>query len=345
MEVAKAKERSSKAVQWIFAGIAILCLIVGGYLEFLSTEITGKWIIIPEISSVILITLGSVIITSLVGTLLFKKTGLIELIKHQLIEIMTTNGFIQMLSKERLVKLKTQINELLYSTEIAKDDTSLLNTVSKCIDPVLETYYFKDYSIDIYCRVNENYVEKTVTRDMIIKPTDNTKAELKLQDLFSITLDKIDLLEDEHLLLLSDLKINGEDEKSNADIVDTPVIREGREMVEYRLAPAAINNSIAKKLVLNKKGINIKIVVKYKTPKDDILLVHKLPAACQHYTATMRYKEDECNVQPASFGFLDSQIKGKCDIDMGNEQVKINFNDWILPGDGICFAFSFYVGK
>ena len=38
MEVAKAKERSSKAVQWIFAGIAILCLIVGGYLEFLSTE-------------------------------------------------------------------------------------------------------------------------------------------------------------------------------------------------------------------------------------------------------------------------------------------------------------------
>lgn len=116
-------------------------------------------------------------------------------------------------------------------------------------------------------------------------------------------------------------------------------------MVEYRLAPAAINNSIAKKLVLNKKGINIKIVVKYKTPKDDILLVHKLPAACQHYTATMRYKEDECNVQPASFGFLDSQIKGKCDIDMGNEQVKINFNDWILPGDGICFAFSFYDGK
>ena len=157
-EVTKAKERSSKAIQCMFAGVAGTSLITGGFVEFLSDSINGKWGIFLGILSVMLITLGSVIITSLVGTLLFKKTGLIELIKHQLIEIMTTNGFIQMLSKERLQQLKIQTNELLYSSEIAKDDTSLLNTVSKCIDPVLETYYFKDYSIDIYCRVKEEYV-------------------------------------------------------------------------------------------------------------------------------------------------------------------------------------------
>ena len=340
-EVTKAKERSSKAIQCMFAGVAGTSLITGGFVEFLSNSINGKWGIFLGILSVMLITLGSVIITSLVGTLLFKKTGLIELIKHQLIEIMTTNGFIQMLSKERLQQLKIQTNELLYSSEIAKDDTSLLNTVSKCIDPVLETYYFKDYSIDIYCRVKEEYVEKTVTRDMTIKPTDNTKAELKLEDLFSIALEKIDLPEGEELISLSELKINGEAEKKNVQFIDGCITNNGKELIKYRLTPASSNTGIAKKMVLNKRGVNIKIVVKYKTPKDDIMLVHKLPAACQHYTAALRYKEEECTVQPASFGFLDSQIKGKCDIEMGAEQIKINFNDWILPGDGICFAFDF----
>ena len=109
-EVTKAKERSSKAIQCMFAGVAGISLIAGGFVEFLSNSINGKWGIFLGILSVMLITLGSVIITSLVGTLLFKKTGLIELIKHQLIEIMTTNEFIQMLSKERLQQLKIQTN-------------------------------------------------------------------------------------------------------------------------------------------------------------------------------------------------------------------------------------------
>ena len=123
-EVTKAKERSSKAIECMFAGVAGISLIAGGFVEFLSNSINGKWGIFLGILLVMLITLGSVIITSLVGTLLFKNTGLIELIKHQLVEIMTTNGFIQMLSKERLQQLKIQTNELLYSSEIAKDDTS-----------------------------------------------------------------------------------------------------------------------------------------------------------------------------------------------------------------------------
>ena len=56
-EVTKAKERSSKAIQCMFAGVAGTSLITGGFVEFLSDSINGKWGIFLGILSVILITL------------------------------------------------------------------------------------------------------------------------------------------------------------------------------------------------------------------------------------------------------------------------------------------------
>ena len=71
------------------------------------------------------------------------------------------------------------------------------------------------------------------------------------------------------------------------------------------------------------------------------MIVHKIPVACKEYTARFNYDDKKYIVNGAPFGFMDAHIDGKYIMEtISNSAVKISFNDWILPGDGVAFVIN-----
>lgn len=328
--------------------IAILMLIGGSWLGYYTNNAVDKgiWICCGGVVAMCLTTLGSIILTSAVGTFILKNTGLISWMRSEVAQIMTTNKFIALLNSDQIEELKKALNERIYSKKVASDASSLLNTVNQAIDPYIEQYYFDEYSIVFACKIKKDRIEKTVTRNMRIKPARVGKLmKVDLGELCSATFKESEMVKDSQdtpAISLSEFSIDG---KQFTDIRFKQQKLKKGECNEYKYSLHSDSTELNKKLQLKKEsGIKIKIVTKTTTGLDDNLLVHKLPAACKKYTAQFQYKEEQCKVNCAPFGFFDAHIEGKCDMDaISDDSIQIAFNDWILPSDGVAFALRYKI--
>ena len=317
--------------------IAVFALVAGGVFDIITVENT-LGLAIMHIISVALVTFGSVVLTSAVGTILYRKTGFAEVFKEQLVQIICSSRFIKMLKKDTLQELKRDINEEIYSMEIAKSKDSILNTVVNSIEPLLEKYYFQRYDLNVYCKINGDFITKTITRKMIIKSTGDKNLELDIADFFSATFAESELGDDERVEL-REFVVNKKSYKQKVKIDKIEAAELGSYKQKYFLN--AISNDVKKALTIGKQSIKVKIVVKTKTMLDDNMFIHKIPVACKEYKARVDYKNDECKVIGAPFGFMDTYIDEKCSVEqISEEAIEISFSEWILPGDGVVFVIN-----
>jgi len=328
-------EKVSKVIWnwWWF--IAILALGGGGAIEVIDPT-KDCWDIIIHIVSTGLITAGGVIVTTGVGTSILKKTGYFDLFKNELIEIVCNHSFIKTMKPAKLIELKKSINEEIYTRELAYNEGSLLNTVSNSVEPFLNKYYFEKYSIEVFLKKHDNYLEKTVKREMHIKPAvESDTSHLKLCELFSTEFEPI--TEELALMELRDLRVSGENITKDYDIECMAMEEKGTNL--YRIND--FSKSPDERLKLKKNGLKVHLVVKYRTKLQDNLYVHKLPVACKDYQARINFENKKCVTQVGAFGFLDSEIEGKTLIDTQEDHIVVSFNDWVLPGDGVAFTWCY----
>lgn len=74
------------------------------------------------------------------------------------------------------------------------------------------------------------------------------------------------------------------------------------------------------------------------TNLDDTLFVHKSKFATRNFTLHVDYNPNEMSITPAGFCFMDKDMIGKrMKIEHFPRSLKIRFQNWILPGNGVMF--------
>lgn len=325
-------KKSIKSASLFIGCVAIMILVGGGVLEYFVNKELLPWPGLLNIISVFLITLGSIMLTSAVSTFLLDKSGLIELLKIQLKDIMISDEYIKTLKREKLANIRQKINNELYCSGVASNENSLLNTVNRSIDPLLEKYYFEYYDLEVTCKIENEIIKKVITRTMKLKPMDKTGTiMIKLKELFS---NGFIFDEEEHAPPVELLELEVDDADLMDKIILKKVVNRGCSYTEeYFLAPVS---GFEDHLLIPPRGTEVRIVIQTIVPIRDPFFYHKLPVACEKYSARFNYNHDECDVLYGTFGFLDSVIEGKCKTK--SDPITIKFNEWILPGDGVAFT-------
>lgn len=337
--------RSAKATWTVYCIVAVLMLLLGGHCYYKAEMINPNnefFLQLYSIAAPVLTTFGSIILTSAVGTFVLKRTGLLEIVKKQIAEIMVDSGFIKLLSEEELLKFRKNINEIIHSPEVSNNEESLLNTVDRAIAPILQSYYFKRYDLDIDCKIYDDYIEKKLTRTIIVRRVGKQDAKISLSDFFGVGFDKI-VNENIPQANLEVFKINGKSiiDKISLEEVEKPRIENCVKEYELKVVDDKYCDEIEEMLTIKEKDVRVKVVTVTKTYADDILVIHKLPTACKEYKVRFNYNQEEYTVIGAPFGFMDNHIDGKFEMsDISGKAVEIEFYDWILPGDGVAFAIN-----
>lgn len=327
------KAKNSLTLWWTLIGI--ISLAVGAWLDVIANESSYKTLL--SIISVILITIGGIVFSAEIGSFLADVTGLTEVIKNQLSEIMCNWAFIKRIKPSHLQDLKKQINEELYSKEIAYNEDSLLNFVYKSIEPHIEKYYFEQYSLNIFFRVNEDCLEKTVERKIHIKPaTPNKDQKIDISELFSMSIDAD--FADSYKPELRDIRINGNDERKYFEVKRKEITKDRHYI--YKLVSDNQNNIVT----LPSKGIDISITFNIRSSKSDSIFTHRLPVACKKYNTEFIFRPEECDVKATAFGFMYnncSDINTTCIDDTVPGRIKITYSDWVLPSDGVVYTWKY----
>ena len=197
-------------------------------------------------------------------------------------------------------------------------------------------YYFSQCTIDVICTFKENYIEKSITKDLRLK---SYEKDYKLENfmLLQNTNTKINGLDN---LEIEFVKINKEMLPDNAlTIEETPVgkdehvlLRNGYNTRRSFFYPQPIDLN-------NRKEVQVQMKYISRVDLSDHNYTSRISAHCRHYTLNFRISNnDKYKINGSAFGFMESAENTLNPQDANS--LKFVFDDWIFQNDGISISFE-----
>lgn len=228
-----------------------------------------------------------------------------------------------------------ELEERIVKSEHFNADTTkfdMLKGIKQKIDSCSE-YYYEECSFEIQCTEHDTYYEKKILKCVTIKPFGETKSikdfvlgkgayldssipEPKFDEIRVSTLNS-----NQPLVLNADYVIQKENSSTAKSL-------KGGYTYSYR---AVLN----KKLNLTAKS-PIKVQVAYTsfTTKDDDLYLSRVSVPCKKYSLSFTNENLQKEIKAFPFGFIDDASKTPHHSNVKNS-IKVEFKDWIFPGDGV----------
>lgn len=197
-----------------------------------------------------------------------------------------------------------------------------------------ENYYYEDCSYTVNCSIKSDRIEKSISRTIKVKSYHSSEEVNGLQLLSWSGCPLPHHLTD---LVLHHITLDGQ-----------PISNDNLE--KRKLSPnhiTGVDSGYTKKYSYHyKKPIELSdskariFSISYSTitPLDDIVYTCRANVPCKNFSVDFRVNEPtECKVTGRAFGFFDAAVHSP--IIEEDQQVKVSFNDWIFPYDGVVITF------
>lgn len=308
-----------------FVVIGIFLMIISSLIEIINLGNGFNWATLEH--TILLLTKEVGIALFIIGSIsiIIELSDFTEYIIKRLTDIVINNAFLDLLTIEQMSKLKTKIHEKLYFTDQPHDPESFFYTVENRLVPLLRDYYYNEYTINIECWIEDSLIRKKIHRRIeLFNPRNenlSTKISIEVnmqaienidnENLFKIISFKIDSIDRTNELNLSFSKISGiDDEKYNLKVSCA---------YEINFCDTCVIEQIYETLV----------------PISDIHYTNRVLKPCKRYSISFFVYSDNYFLKGYGFGFLEHKKLVKTVFSKG---MKIQFLNWILPGDGVIFT-------
>lgn len=197
-----------------------------------------------------------------------------------------------------------------------------------------ENYYYEDCSYTVNCSIKSDRIEKSISRTIKVK---SYHSREEVNDLQLLSWSGCPLPHHLTDLTLHHITLDGQ-----------PISNDNLEKRE--LSPnhiTGVDSGYTKKYSYHyKKPIELfdskarifSISYSTITPLDDIVYTCRANVPCKNFSVDFRVNEPtECKVTGRAFGFFDAAVHSP--IIEEDQQVKVSFNDWIFPYDGVVITF------
>lgn len=247
-------------------------------------------------------------------------------------DAMATDDFIDKLPTERLKKIRNKVEQKLIFGENPPDQSSFYHMIQNEVLNLVNECYYEVFINDIQCRIIDNKIYKTITRKIIIV-NPNSKPKTKNIPLGSYF-----------------KKVPGEDDKNLYEVTSFRVIQDNMEydlVDKVRLISKETTGKLKKRYDLDISGeyeltVNKRCTVELETksivPIADIHYHVSVSSPCKRYSSTFFLSSESGSYRLTAFGigFMDEQKLSIAPFEDANA-IKVEFSDWILPGDGSVF--------
>lgn len=196
-----------------------------------------------------------------------------------------------------------------------------------------ENYIVKKCEFSIDCSVYEDYIEKSVVKKIKVCPSKGKKINN-----FSILKVTSEEIKNKNAVELKYIKVNGDtlSSKDYCMVKDDNRSEADKRLGYNKSSIIKLNESLKFESPTKEKTIEIKYITR--VPISDLSYVCRMKMPCESFSLDFEIINSDCyKVNAYAFGFIDD---GKNSVNQDNKKnkIKITFDDWIFPGDGVAIA-------
>lgn len=300
-------------------------------------DLQNKIKMIEAIKDIVLIVL-SLFISSLLASLL-EINGKNDFTNDLIVnDVLSSPELLNMMTEENRIKILKNVECSYYfngNDRLEDMFSEVKNTLIKKSDE--QNVFFDNCEVEIRCKIKDNYIEKRIIKTVDIKSY-NEKFDLKRYPLVGCTICK-DI--NYTPLELKTVKVNGRDyseqkgeikrEESQPEVLDR---KSGYD--------SQVNYVLEKTIkVSDKKSTKIRIEYLTRVPLNDLIYTFRVKYPCKNFRLSFYLEsQDEYFLKTIAFGFADDATDKELGFENDKKSVKISFDNWIFPFDGVAVFIS-----
>lgn len=275
-----------------------------------------------------------IILTTILGTNLFMSLLIDVRTKNQIVtdiienDVIAAPEFYEKMSEENKLKMCNALERKLYHKY--NKEQEIFNEIRQKLTGNINSYYYESCKYVVTCNIYDNYIEKQITRKVVIKSFD-TKYTIKnfsisnfssksINGIESFTLESFKI-NDKKVDLANDVELSPCDEVDNLD-----------QQNEYD-----INSRYIYKKPMNiysDKETTITVECISRTSIDDKGASFRVAKPCNHFSLFYTLpQQDKYRLAVHAFGFLDDANDSANNSSKSN--INITFDNWIFENDGV----------
>lgn len=248
-------------------------------------------------------------------------------------EIMYEDKECLKLNEEKRENLKKALEESLYD---CKDENSLYKVVQNKILPYTKSWYFEEYTSNIFVQKKGNKIIKNFQDILIINKSNEIKE--------NIIIEWKDIIGDR-------LFVDNSDE-NNFDLKCVNIFRgkDVKTIDKKNIVKKPTNNSQYKSKYIISLGDDIilyddeiKVELIYtSTVVNDNIYCKQVKKPCKSFYSCISYDDSIQDINLLNYGFIEANSNNykNYQLNKNNKLINFKFNNWILPGEGFLFLIN-----
>lgn len=303
--------------------IALLVFVISSIIKIANegNVINGGWYRFVDILAALIESASSIILGLSIGNMSLDFFSYADYMRERIEEVVINKKFLKTISDKEKRKIIETLESSLYFNDQPINTDSLYYNIKNKIVP-LKQYYERSFT-HIDCKIERGFIYKTLYNTLVIK-TEEEESYYKLP--FTITFNKKDINKKKSPYNIMKIKVNGE-----------PVEILKKHLVCDETRDKMHVYSFEYPLIL-KKGINTIHYVSTSVVKiNDNTYTRTVVVPCKNCVVEMSLLNDDYEI--LGKGFAIDKDKN-LDIQYYNNSCRIEFKDWIIPGDGCIFIIN-----
>lgn len=281
---------------------------------------------------------GRTLIAAGVVALILRLPSLLQDVDNSAINLLKNDSFLSKLSTPELRMYREKATEHSYRKTTNSVNSSLKDLDSKIADIFFETY-FKYYKIEIECNLLENgTVEKIVTTTFELVNPLNVPKSIKPFLSTNVYMKKIPFLDDIKLRELVSLSYKIDDSKKmipvNEKVFFEPHIISSKNKNDYIIKFCSIIDEDLGDQSFN-QSLTVKSIEKRIIPAEDKIYTYRINMPTASFSITYWTSGKDIKFLGSGFGTFQSIINGGINEIKKPHHISIQFNDWLLTGNGV----------
>lgn len=301
--------------------ITFLLEIIAEYLA------AGFWKILLEGTAEFLENVFGLIFAASIGSLMLDFFSYIKYAQERIKEVIIDKDFLRTVNDEEKKKIISTLESSLYFKGEDIPEDSLYTNIKEKIIPLLDEEYYEKYDTHIDCEIKDGKIYKTIFNNFTIySPRDNSVFRLPFSVYYAA--DDIDQIEVPHLF--NNLRFNNQPVSISEQDTEMKDVNESLDIHKKSF-------TLKRDLTL-KKGLN---TVSYETKSivdiSDNVYSKTMTLPCKNCTLDFHVKTSDYSVKAYGFALDTTECVS---IKYYDNICKVEFSDWVIPGDGCIFVIN-----
>ena len=251
----------------------------------------------------------------------------IKYAQERIKEVVIDKDFLKTVNDDEKKKIISTLESSLYFKGEDIPPDSLYTNIKETVIPLLDMEYYEKYHTHIDCEIKDGKIYKKIFNDFsIFSPKENSVYKLPFSVYFS--LDDIEEIEAPYSfknLCFNDVPISISEN-------DT-VVNEIQDNADVRKKSYTFQRSLNLKQGLNSVYYEITSVVDC----SDNIYSRTITIPCKNYVVDFHIKNPDYCVKVHGFAI---DVKDNVKIKYYANTCRIEFTDWVIPGDGFIFIIN-----